>query len=124
MLLFLLLIGFLLFFFLFRRWKIKRREKEYRKLKEEFEGLKPSSGEESEESSEAFEKIVEKLESAISSGQDSVDIELDDGEELRVEAPDLLSYRTPNLILHKSFDEIRFKDVERIESGYVVRFDK
>lgn len=111
---------FIIIFFWFRKKRIDKRKRQYKELKEEFKGKKEELADTPEEYEDSLEEIVTEVNEAVNSNESSVEIEVSEGEDLRIEAPDVLSFRTPDLNLYKSFENVRFRDIERDEDKLVI----
>ncbi len=119
----LLFILILTVFFLMRRWKSKRKEEQLEKLKEEFDkNSKQAVPETPEKDKEMLENIIEKITDAEEKEEKSIEIPLEEGYSLRLETADVIALETPQTILHKGFDSIRFKKIENMEDGVEIFF--
>lgn len=100
----------------------KKREKQLQKLKESFEESKKSKIEEvSEEDKKILEDLVEKIEEKAKNNDKKFKIKLGKENYLRMETPDVIALKTPRCTLHKSFSDIRFREIRKIENGFEIK---
>lgn len=90
-------------------------------LRKHFTGDTGPSTEPSEEDEKLLEKTVSEIKGAYENGEEIVEISLDEKTELKIEAPDVLALKTPDITLHKSFLQARLRKVEKTEGGFKIR---
>ncbi len=97
--------------------KKKKREKEIKKLEEEFgKNRELKEKETPKEDKDLLEKITKEIENAAKEKKKTVEIELEEGNSLRIEAPDVIALITPRITLHKSFTEVRFQKIDKTDN--------
>jgi len=73
----------------------------------------------------ALGRVTSSVEKAAGSKQPVVQVQLDPGIELKAAASDILILRMPTadgwVTLHKSFENVRIKNVKKIARGYEIR---
>lgn len=117
-LLLVLILLIFVFLLLLRRRRKKKSQEELEDLRKEFVQIsKLRSEEASEEDMELLDRVVEEIERAGKEGKESVELSFDEDIDLRIEASDLISLRTPKSTLHKSFPRIKFRKMEELEDG-------
>ncbi|KXB06269.1 hypothetical protein AKJ53_00845 [candidate division MSBL1 archaeon SCGC-AAA382F02] len=106
---------FVLFLWL-RRIRIKKGKKKAEKIKEYFKTApKTKVGKIPEKKKEIFNRIIKKINQAAESGDKVLELKLKEDAQLKIEAPDVIALQTPKFSLHKSFSNIRFQKIKRLE---------
>lgn len=124
-LLVLLALAFLIFFFWLRRLRSLKLKKQRKKIRKDFPKLKKRRRTQTHpKDSKLLDRISERIKNAGEKGEKAVEINLEEGIELRAVASDLIELRTPRCILHKSFEEVRFDKIEKMEEGYKLHIQK
>ncbi len=108
-------------FFFFRRKIVQDKKEKLKELKEDFKGEVPLK-KETDEDKKVLDEISEKIENAGEEGKESVEITLDEGFDINLEAPDVFSLETPRTCLYKSFKNGKFEDIEQSEKGVKLYF--
>lgn len=95
---------------------IQNKKEKLEELKEDFKGGTPRRRAKTEDE-KLLDEISEKIEKSIEEGKKTVEISLDEGYDIKIETPDVFSLQTPKTALYKSFEKIKFKEVEESEKG-------
>lgn len=92
---------------------VKKEKKQLKKLHNDLiEKSGPETGEPSQEDEEFLEMIVEKIEEAAEKEEKVVKISLKEGFNLKIETPDVISLKTPQGNLYKSFSNVKLRKIE------------
>lgn len=111
-------ICFLIFFIWLRGRKIKKNKEKLEKIREDFKDNFQARMEETPEDDEKLmENIVEEIERAAKGEEEMVELNIEEENDLKIEAPDLLMLETPSCSLHKSFSKIKFRKLEKSEEN-------
>lgn len=116
-----LAVSIFFFFFWMRRRRQEKNKKQLEKLKENLEKSKNLEVKEvSEKDKNILDNLVQKIEKTATKNEERADIKLEEGYHLRMETSDIIALVTPNYTLHKSFSEVRFKEIRKTDNGYEI----
>ncbi len=105
-------VALLIFFFWLRRKTVQDKKEKLKELQEDFKNNVPTS-KETDEDKKILDEISQKIKKAAEEGSKTVEIHLDEGYNLNVETPDVISLQTPRNSLYKSFRQAKLKEIEQ-----------
>ena len=75
-----------------------------------------------EEDKKILEEIVEKIKNSMDGDGNTAKIEINEGCDIKIVTPDVISLETPQTRLHKSFSQLKFKKIEDYDQGKKIYF--
>ncbi len=109
------IIGLFAFFIILRRWRIKKKEEQIKKLKEDFNETKKEKEEVSEGNKKILKNLADRIERAFEEGEDSVRLSVREDVTINIETKDVISLELPEYTLYKSFRSARFEELEKTD---------